>query len=259
LVTVLERTYEEVLARIIAKKRVRVIAGNSLTKAWLEQRGVPSDAIGLTENGPSFQTRFEASDLFARDPFLRALDGRKFVLFCGRLTNLKGAADLPAIIHHVLGAVPEVAIVLCGGETDQSRGVHRAVEPFERNGSVKFLGFVSEPVKAWLFQQAHVVIAPSYEEGWGITVADGLVSGCWVVTYDIPAVREASPEGPIFIPLGDVEAFSRATVACLRALRPPTRTADGDRGSWSRIANTELAGILRPLTGAQQTLVNPHG
>src|SRR5207249_12187934 len=34
------RSYEEILARVIARTGVRVIAGNSLTKAWLEQRGV---------------------------------------------------------------------------------------------------------------------------------------------------------------------------------------------------------------------------
>jgi glycosyltransferase involved in cell wall biosynthesis len=193
----------------------------------------------------------ESSSEFEGDAFFKRLGGHRFVLFFARLTNMKGAADLPAITRHVLQSLPYVTIVLCGEETHQSTEVHRALAPFEQNGSVKFLGFVSEPVKAWLFQHAHVVIAPSYEEGWGITVSDGLFGGCWVVTYDIPAVREASPEGPIFIPLGDVEAFSRATVDCLRAPRPARATA-GDRSSWASIANTELAAILRPLTSDRQ-------
>jgi hypothetical protein len=68
-------------------------------------------------------------------------------------------------------------------------------------------------------------------------------SGAWVVTYDLPAVREATPDGPIFIPVGNVSQFSETVVRCLRMDRPSTQRGNAAR-SWAQIANEDLTAIL---------------
>jgi glycosyltransferase involved in cell wall biosynthesis len=241
--TVLVNASETVVAKLASLARIHLIVGNSGTRQWLLHRGVPADLVNLTSNGPSFLTAWQNDeDAFRQEPFLRNLQGTRFVLFCARLSNLKGAADLPIILRNIVEAAPNTKVAICGGESPESPQLHRALESLEMEGTVKFMGFASGPLKNWLFQRAHVVLAPSYEEGWGITVSDGLLGGSWVVAYDLPAVREAFPEGPIFVPLGDVGAFSEAVVRCLAQPRPLQHGDRGDR-SWFRIAQADLAAI----------------
>jgi len=245
----LVRVTEEALARLLVRRQVHILTGNTETRDWLERRGLAANSITITPNGPSFQVPTGADAAAPNsEPRLRELDGRKFVLFCARLSKVKGAGDLAAISHNVLGTDQETTIVICGAEGAEAKFVRADLESYRETGAVVFLGFVSETTKKWLFEHAHVLIAPSYEEGWGLTVADGVASGCWVVAYDLPAVRESSPVGPIFVPLGDVESFSRATANCLSRERAP-HVASGTAPSWKRIAADDLHAILDPPQG----------
>jgi glycosyltransferase involved in cell wall biosynthesis len=238
------RASEAVLVRYLRSGAACVLTGNSHSREWLKAQGIPPRAIALTSNGPSLQSLNGAEDEVLRDaPFLQRVVNERFILFCARLSNLKGAADLPSIVHDVVETSGKVRFLVCGPDGPEARATYQALENFERNGSVTFLGFVSESIKAWLFQHAHVLIAPSYEEGWGGSVADGVASGCWVVAYDLPALRESSPNGPIFVPLGDAASFARAVNACLdkpRASQPSASQVE----SWRNIACLDLENIL---------------
>lgn len=235
---------ERLTARLSAIRCAAVFTGNSETKAWLISKHLDASRIALTRNAPSVQARLvpddEALDGSPMLGKLRPSDG--IVLFFARLSNLKGARDLPAICEYVLHENPDAVVVICGPDGNESDGVRRALRSLELAGGVMFLGFVSEAVKRWLFDRSHVVVAPSYEEGWGGTVADAVASGCWVVAYDLAAVRESSPRGPVLVPLGDVESFARATAECLKKPRPSKPPQPPDL--WSEIADEDLKFIL---------------
>jgi glycosyltransferase involved in cell wall biosynthesis len=233
------------LVRALARRSVFVFTGNTATREWLEARGVPKNRIALTPNGPSFRTLAATEeDVFTEASSIRKLKDQKFILFNARLSNLKGAHDLLAIARYVVEAGANCKIAITGPEGAEAKSVRASLEPLVNAGVVLFLGFVSETAKQWLFQHAHVLIAPSYEEGWGLTVTDGVNSGCWVVTYDLPAVRESCPDGPVFIQLGDVAAFAQATAECLSKPRR-SQTATPNPKLWKRIADDDLQAILR--------------
>jgi glycosyltransferase involved in cell wall biosynthesis len=235
---------EAIVARLLARSHFIVLTPNSLTRHWLENRGISPEAVTLTRNGPSLQRTATTDEvLFSLEPALSLLDGRRFVLFFARLTSLKGARDLPAISRYVLENSRDTRVVICGGEGPEAELVHRTLEAQETNGSVAFLGFVTEAIKTWLFLRAHVLIAPSYEEGWGLTVKDAVASGCWVVAYDLPAIRESCADGPVFVPLGNVTAFSHATALCLERPRPAP-ALDSSIVLWTQIARDDLEAVL---------------
>jgi glycosyltransferase involved in cell wall biosynthesis len=239
---------ESIVARLLSRSRARVFTGNSFTRQWLISSGLNPATVALTSQAPAVEeTVLPYDQAMQLEPALKSVQGETFVLFIARLSHLKGAGDLPAIVQYVLKACPETRFVICGSEGPESASVRRTLKAFEQAGRVIFLGFVSEPIKAWLLHNAHTLIAPSYEEGWGGVVAEGLWCGCWVVTYELPAVRESSPRGPVFVPLGDVTSFSQATVASLLRTRP-SRMAWHSAQGWEWIARRDLEIIVSAET-----------
>jgi len=239
----LVRLSESLLAKALSKTQVRIFTGNSETRDWLVGKGVPANAIALTPNGPSFLAGPLVDSAPPTDWVVHAYEGKLFVLYCARLSNLKGAGDLPSIARNLIASGARPQIVVCGEGGSEAIAARRALADLEMTGDVRFLGFVQESTKKWLLQNAHVLIAPSYEEGWGLTVSDGVASGTWVVAYDLPALRESCPVGPIFVPVGDVDAFSHATVECL-GKRRPGMSSGGPKHDWARIASDDLQFVL---------------
>jgi glycosyltransferase involved in cell wall biosynthesis len=242
--TVLVRLSELLTVRCFRWCGVTVLTANSATAEWLLNEGLASGQIASTVGGLSIRdSDVSDEEALGRDPSLKNLLGRKIVLFFARVTNLKGARELPRIVRAVTSFSDDVVVVVCGQEGVEAAPIHQELHDLERAGTVRFLGFTVDPIKTWLFNRAHVFIAPSYEEGWGITLADGLAGGCWVVAYDLAAVREAFPEGPTFVPLGDVESLTNVTIDCLKRERP-SRPDFARRFSWPEIANADLDAIL---------------
>lgn len=238
------RMSEAFLTRLLERRQIYVLAGNSYTQEWLIGRGVPRALVGLTTNGPSFQCEpIEDEDAFRINPALRALQGKKIELFFARLSNLKGAQDLPEIARQTLAMCRDACLVVCGSEGEEAAAVRQDLRELELEGRVVFMGFVDEVTKRWLFDHAHVLISPSYEEGWGITVADALVCGAWVVTYELAAVQQANPTGPLYVQVGDVAAFVAETVACLQKERPIAALVSPGR-EWAEIAACDLNAML---------------
>ena len=60
---------------------------------------------------------------------------------------------------------------------------------------VKFYGFVSEKKKIELLSKAHVLINPSYKEGWGLVNIEANARGTPAVAFDVPGNRDSIKNG----------------------------------------------------------------
>jgi glycosyltransferase involved in cell wall biosynthesis len=78
------------------------------------------------------------------------------------------------------------------------------------------LGFLPEKDKIATLKSSRVFLFPSYEEGWGIVVAEAMACGLPVIAYDLPAYREIFHAGMLRVPVGSVAKFADATKAVLR-------------------------------------------
>jgi len=58
-------------------------------------------------------------------------------------------------------------------------------------------------------------VLPSYEEGWGISLAEALSLGLPAVVYDLPVLREVFNGGPIFCHLGDIDEMAENIIKLL--------------------------------------------
>jgi glycosyltransferase involved in cell wall biosynthesis len=108
--------------------------------------------------------------------------------FCGRLVKTKGIYDLIDVWKFVTSRYPQAKLVIVG-DGPEYEILSDKIKEAELERNIQFMGFVSEREKFLTMQRSRIFIFPSYEEGWGIAVAEAIVCGLDVVSYDLPAYK----------------------------------------------------------------------
>jgi glycosyltransferase involved in cell wall biosynthesis len=114
----------------------------------------------------------------------RKVDGR--VLYLGRMIQYKNVHDTISAMD-IAHKKNKEAHVLFAGSGPLS---HEIAELCRRRKFARYLGRVDQDEKIRLLSEAQVVVLPSSEEGWGITLMEANAAFTPYVAYDIPAVNE---------------------------------------------------------------------
>lgn len=107
------------------------------------------------------------------------------VMFAGRLTPNKRPADAINAFRMFREHCPDAQMWVIGTGRLERR-LRRVQVP-----GVWFLGRVDERVKRERFARAHVVVATSVREGWGLVVTEAAVYGTPTIAYDAPGLRDS--------------------------------------------------------------------
>jgi glycosyltransferase involved in cell wall biosynthesis len=75
---------------------------------------------------------------------------------------------------------------------------------------IRFLGIQDPSVVTLLYDHAAALVAPSYQEGQPLVVAEAMASGCCVVASDIPAHLELLADTALTFPAGSASALADA-------------------------------------------------
>jgi glycosyltransferase involved in cell wall biosynthesis len=150
------------------------------------------------------------------------LDGKRIVLFLGRINPKKG-------LHLLLTAWAGMAkpqdlhLVIAGPDSEDTRAsLERMIDEFELRRSVTFTGMLAGERKASALASAGLFVLPSYSEGFSVAVLEALATGIpvvvttschipevaihhcgWVVKPDAGALQETLRE---FLSLSGAEA-----------------------------------------------------
>jgi glycosyltransferase involved in cell wall biosynthesis len=170
-------------------------------------------------------------------------------LFLARLARTKGVTDAVEVLARVRRRVPEARLVMVGTGPERAPATALA----ERIGiadAVEWRGFVSENEKRRILAQSRVLLAPSYEEGWGIAVCEALASGVPVVAYRHPVLDDVFGDAYLAASPGDVERLTELAVRVLTDSRyADERSQAGrvkaERYDVGRVAELELEAILQ--------------
>jgi glycosyltransferase involved in cell wall biosynthesis len=139
----------------------QVIGISDFTSADFEAlHGVPA----------SFQSIYQASENIVQ---ARGTEG--YILVMGSKMQHKG---VHSAVEELLGVAP---IVVLGGEP---------AEPFSDKVDWRRSGHLGKSEIAGLYADAAVVVYPSFYEGFGLPVLDGLSAGCDVIVLDNAVNRE---------------------------------------------------------------------
>lgn len=111
-------------------------------------------------------------------------------------------------------------LVIVGIGGPETNLIRRLVADRGLRNRVHFLEGLSESGLQWCYARCEVLLSPSITEGFGLSIAEGLLAGCRIVCSDIAAHREIGRGGVRYVALGDA-AEERFASAVLETVRRP--------------------------------------
>lgn len=154
----------------------------------------------------------------ARDSLLMVGSQRRFVpsvkplrlLFAGWLEREKGVLELLEACK-ILSS--ELSFELCiAGEGHASQEARQLVAEWGLEGSVQFMGWLSEPEMLVAYQQADIFVLPSWAEGLPNVVIEAMAAGLAIVVSAVGNIHTTfvQEEHALLIPPKDVMALANA-------------------------------------------------
>ena len=130
------------------------------------------------------------------------------ILFLGRICRNKGMSELFVAMDEIHEKRPEITLYLGGiYEDDEYRS-----EVEKRSSYVKTLGWVMGTLKDEWLDKCGIMVLPSYFEGFPLSVIEGMLHGCAVISTDVGGIPEAIEDGVsgILIKSKDVKGLKDA-------------------------------------------------
>ena len=232
------RRYYVPLARAHAQRADAVIVPSLFTAGEVERRlGVPRDRVAVCPPGaPDWTPRAAAPDAGS-------------VLFFGTLEPRKNVGGLLDAYERLLtrraengpdrSQVPE--LVLAGKATDDARAwLDRLAQP-PLAGRARHIGYVDPAGRRALYEGARLVVQPSFEEGFGITVLEAMTLGVPVVAANRGALPELLGDAGLLVDPAQPAAMAEAIARVLSDARLAAECAARGRARardfrWDRTA-----------------------
>lgn len=183
---------------------------------------------------------------------------RAHVLFVGRLTEVKGVADLLEAMAVVRASVPSVTVTVVGEGPLRAALEARATELAL---PVRFVESVSQQELASLMARATLLCAPSkvtvkgQREAFGLVLAEAQAAGLPVVAYRSGGTGEALTHavGGLLVDEADVAGLSTAVTALLAD--PAQREAFGAAGRDDARRRFDLSTQSRQLGEMYRSII----
>ena len=164
--------------------------------------------------------------------------GSRVVLFCGRLSRLKGCEQLVDAAREI-----DAEVVVLGDGPERAALVRRA----RGNDRVHFAGYAREPLLQQFYRRADVQVVPSVsDEAFGLVCVEAMASGTPVVATAVGGIPEIVVDGDcgLLVEPGSAAAIAGAVNHLLD--RPMLRRRMGrrarrlveERFTWDVIAGT---------------------
>ncbi|MEH1819247.1 MAG: glycosyltransferase [Nostoc sp.] len=170
--------------------------------------------------------------------------GKTLILFLGRIDPKKGLDLLAPAFAKVYNQFPHTHLVVAG--PDNIGFMDKAQNYFLQAGcldAVTFTGMVSGVLKYAALGAANLYVAPSYSEGFSISILEGMASGLPCIITTACNFPEAAKAKAAYVVEININAIANALIECLS--NPQQATEMGDRArkfifqnyTWDRAAD----------------------
>lgn len=227
--------------------------GDDLRQAY----GAGADRIAVVAPGVDLDAFQPVPRFTARRAI--GLEGRRPLLFAGRLERLKGVEVAIRAFALVAAAHPDAVLVVLGddsrangGESEQAR-LHAIARELSIADRVSFRGPVDQAELCLYYSAAEVLLMPSYSESFGLVGLEAQACGCPVIAADVAGLASVVRDEVTghLVPSHAPEAWASR----LRALLDSPELSEqmgrrarllAQRFSWARTGD-RLAGLYGEL------------
>ncbi len=170
-----------------------------------------------------------------------------------RLHPVKGVEDLIRAWRKVVDAIPGATLTIVGdGEPAYRERLEALGRSLDLEGRLIFAGSIDDATRDELLARSAIFMFASYEEGWGIAVAEALTASLPCVTYDLPIFQEIFPRGRLAAPVGDIGALASHAITLLRDASLRDKLAKeaselSEQFSWEHAAVVDARALLETL------------
>jgi mannosyltransferase len=206
----------------LIRRMDRVVATSERSGLYLDVR---HDVILHGIDTDAFQPALEGQNKFSAS----GLPGKHAIGCSGRIRHQKGTDIFVASMIELLPLYPDWTAIITGRATAEHQGFQTALlQQIAGAGLSKrilFLGEV-EDIKLW-YRRFSLFVAPSRNEGFGLTPLEAMASGSAVVTSDAGAYSELVGEGAgCVVPAGDGGALTRAISIYMQDIEMTRKSGD---------------------------------
>lgn len=192
-------------ARVLIQAAAVTVVSDSLRK----------QALGLGAEVRKTQVLPMAVDVLSRFVPNHSARDEDHLLFVGRLVGGKGCDVLIQALAMLAGEFPQLRLTIVGAGPCQNE-LSALVATLHLESRVKFVGHQPSECLPSFYRKVTLFVAPSLQEGFGLTVVEALACECPVVVSDLPVFREWLPSSVVaFVPPGDIGGTAKEISALL--------------------------------------------
>lgn len=139
---------------------------------------------------------------------LRLDQSIKVIGAIGRLVKLKGHANLINAFSKVADAHPDTHLVILGDGPERNN-LQQLIESLKLQDRVHLMGFVPDAIR--LIKAFDIFVMPSFKEGLGLALLEGMSGKLPVIASDVPAMLPLiEGAGGLSVPPGDEASLAAA-------------------------------------------------
>ena len=112
------------------------------------------------------------------------------MLFIGQLVPRKGWDILVDALPKIVATQPDITVIMVTHNTSQLAALEARATALGVRAHIDIRTRVDEAHKVALLESAHILVAPSRYEGFGIPPIEAMAAGCAVITTDCAAGNE---------------------------------------------------------------------
>jgi glycosyltransferase involved in cell wall biosynthesis len=187
-VGVFKRMYAHIFFNFAVKYSDYVITNSNFTLSEITKY------LGKHENKISVIPLGVDRSVFIKDIKTNSLSiPLKYILYVGNLSPHKNIINLLKSLEYL---PQDVHIVLAGRQMKWDGWVSEAVKRQER---VTICGELSINDLVWLYQNAQMLVHPSFYEGFGLTPLEAMCAGCPVVVSNVASLPEICGDAVCYV------------------------------------------------------------
>jgi glycosyltransferase involved in cell wall biosynthesis len=195
----------------------------------------------------------ESADKITNKPEpLKALQGKKFVMYVGRPTPHKNLERLMDAYSLLLEKHPDLYLVLAG-KKDALMTTHEQRAQSLGLKNVLVTGFVSEGELRWLYENCAAYVFPSLSEGFGLPGLEAMQHGAPVVSSNATCLPEVYGDAALYFDPLDTQGIADKINNVLSNSKVGDNLKNkghqkANEYSWQRMAEQTLAIYTKALS-----------